>query len=277
MEAQPKTFFENEKYHLRRLTNYQEEEGIDINNSPQRFSLDYPILIKDSDHNRLNTQELNLIDSFNVGSSSSSSSTDHNTCEETELEETADNQEELTRVYSCDYCQRKFFRCQALGGHQNAHKQERIVEKRDRLRRLNSFHFADMRSNHQLSYNRHNRFSSMASLPPVHGSLSSNNRSISSVSEFVLPSSRSDASHHNLYGKNDQRDEWLSSSSRLPIMVDQPAIFQLPSFVHGSLQHFPRVNDGLVGGGSFLLQGGGLKGSRSDQEDSKKIDLALKL
>ncbi|KAI3864286.1 hypothetical protein MKX03_006119 [Papaver bracteatum] len=273
MEAQPTTFSENEKYHLGRLTNYQEEEGIDINNTPQGFSLDYPILIKDSDHNKLNTQELNLLDSFNVaGSSSSSSSTDHNTYEETELDETADNQEELTRVYSCDYCQRKFFSWQALGGHQNAHKQERIVEKRDRQRRLNSFRYAHIRSNHQLTYNRHNRFSSMASLPPFHGSLNNNSRPISSVSEFVLPSFRFNA-------QNDHHNDWLSSSSsRLPLMDDQQAIFQLPSFVHGTLQHFPGINDGLIGGNSFLFQGGGpLKGGCSDKGDLKKIDLALKL
>ncbi|KAI3990028.1 hypothetical protein MKX01_026873 [Papaver californicum] len=123
-----------------------------------------------------------------------------------------------------------------------------------------------MRSNHhQQSYNGHHRFSTMASLPPLHGSLNSNNRSISSVqahsaypkpaTSLVLPSFRSNSSHNNLYGQNDHRDEWVSSSSRLPIMDHQPAIGRLPSFVHGSVR----------GGGG------------SNQGDSKKIDLALKL
>ncbi|RZC89779.1 hypothetical protein C5167_035775 [Papaver somniferum] len=200
----------------------------------------------------------------------SSSSTDKND-EEAELEQADQG---LVRVYSCNYCRRKFFSWQALGGHQNAHKRERTLESRDRLHRISaaaaSFRYAKMR-NHQ-----HALSTSVASLPlhHVHAGCLSNNilLNVQAHSAFNKPTSslQSNSSRFNLYGQHHQE---RLSSSRLPVNDHQPAILQLPTFVHGSAQQH---NDGLLGR-SFQLQGtdAGLKGNNSSNQ--AYIDLALKL
>ena len=166
----------------------KEDQATDQINPNSQLGFDLSLCNNDSDHG--SNPELNLIDCFDANLAAEPTDT------ETE-----------PRVFSCNYCQRKFYSSQALGGHQNAHKRERTLAKRThRVGSGSNFGFA-------------HRYSNLPSLH-LHGSFS-RSLGIQAHSMVHKPSSFhvSGIGSSGIYGH--------SGWSRQPL-DQQPAIGRLP-------------------------------------------------
>ncbi|KAL9238555.1 hypothetical protein vseg_012957 [Gypsophila vaccaria] len=146
-----------------------------------------------------------------------------------------DKEEEPTREFSCNYCQRKFYSSQALGGHQNAHKRERTLAKRARksspITSFGNYYSQNLFKSRSLS---------ITSLPcpnkitnlPLHGSCSINNNPNNNYNNHIYKPLGIQA--HSLIHKqpyNIPFSSTISSHTKWPnvAMIDQqkPAIGRL--------------------------------------------------
>ncbi|OMO52881.1 putative zinc finger protein [Corchorus capsularis] len=240
----------------------EEEDG----HNNKHLVLDLSLSRKDQDQPEL----INLINCFKTDSSSdeqdnNSSETDHH-----DIPPQGNNNETEPRVFSCNYCQRKFYSSQALGGHQNAHKRERTLAKRGQRVGLAAFGHSN------------SRYSSLASLP-LHGSF---NKSLGIQVHSMIHKPSFLPSPH-LYGQNG----W----SRRPNIDSKPAIGR-----HVSMENNFHVGINYAGsstsnnngvarfetsstkfGPSMEEMGGGYwwdcVNHFKNKQDELKLDLSLKL
>ncbi|KAF6171246.1 hypothetical protein GIB67_036914 [Kingdonia uniflora] len=216
--------------------------------------------------------ELNLIECLNMeGQETNHPLSDHPEIGMEMETETGTGPERETRVFTCNYCTRKFYSSQALGGHQNAHKRERKLAKRGQQ------HMELAAFGHPSMYHPYNPYSSLASLP-LYGSSFQNNRSLGvQVHSMIhkpsylrpLPSTSPYLYAHQGWGSRPPIDQ------RLAIGASRNS--GAPRF-HDHIRSTPvssSADSGNCGNWWGLGDGGG--GQLKTNTDEIKLDLTLKL
>ncbi|XP_047161861.1 zinc finger protein 1-like [Vigna umbellata] len=274
-EAPPSPSTPLQHPHEKKQVSVEEEEE---ENKESKHSAVLDLNVSGDDSCSAEALELNLITCLDVGSSSISG----NSSSEDPLASDAAE----PRVFSCNYCHRKFYSSQALGGHQNAHKRERSIAKRG-----HRFGSQIMAFGLPLLHN-NTHYASMASLP-LYGATNSRGGplGIQAHSMIQKPSHHHHHHHHHRvtgFGNSYAHHHGWSR----PIIDQQPGIAKLPvadfhrtksafSSSQTSVGRFEMANT-LMNSSANKEIGGCVAGAETrlksnNQEEMKHLDLSLKL